>query len=141
MGNWKEITADFIIAKITGGKIRFGSVATYKTPPNAIDLADADVPPWSAVKSLSGLTAISISFAAVSTVTINWQTDSPPGFAGQTYAEVLGNLYPKPFVYNSADQKMDFGLTVNRATLGDITTDITTVVFDFTVPTTGTIQF
>lgn len=143
MAFWKEITVDFLIAKITGGKIRFGSIGTYKTPPNAIDLVDADIPPWGAVKSLLGAYGggLPVPFVAVSTFSIDWQVDSPPGFAGSTYADIFGNMYPKPYVYDNADNKMDFALKANRATPGDITTDLTTVVFDFGTAITGTIQF
>lgn len=87
-----------------------------------------------------GGSVVMVPFTSVTTKTINWQTDIPPGFA-TTYAAIFGNMYPKPYVFNNTDDKMDFAVRVNRVTPGDITTDITTVVFDFGTATTGTIQF
>ena len=140
---WKEVTVDFLIAKITGGKVRFGSTGTYKSPPNAIDLLDADIPPWGAVKSILGAYTggVPVSFVNKTGLTINWQTDEPPGFAGSTYASIFGNMYPKPFVFLINGQRLDHFLTVTRIGDGSIANPIDQVIFDWTTVQTGTIQF
>lgn len=139
---WKGISVDRLIAKLTGGKIGHESKSFYTNFYGNLDFEDDDLPNWRAVKALFGAygAGLPVPFTAVSTVTITWQTDIPPGQTA-TYAAIFGNMYPKPYVFDDSDIKQDFTLTANRVTPGDITTDLTTVVFDFPQAMTGTIQF
>lgn len=143
MASCKGISVDRLIAKLAGGKIGHESKSFYTTFLALIDFtSDDDIPNLRAVKAIFGANGAGamVPFVAVSTMTINWQTDMPPGSAS-TYAVLFGNNYPKPFVYDDADNMMNFSLQANRVTPGDITTNLATLVFDFGIVRTGTIQF
>lgn len=140
---WKGISVDRLIAKLAGGKIGHESKSFYTTALSLLDFtSDDDIPNLRAVKAIFGANGAGamIPFVAVSTMTIHWQTDIPPGSAS-TYAALFGNMYPKPLVFDDTDDMINFALKANRVTPGDITTNLTTVVFDFGIAQTGTIQF
>lgn len=143
----KGVLADHIRAKLFNGKTRFGNKAAYDPDLNFtfLDFSDDDdIPNMRAMRAFFGAftNGLPVPFAAVGTVSIDWQTDNPPGFSGvNTYAAIFGNMYPKPYVYDDADNMIPFNLQANRVIPGDPTTNLTTVVFNFGLVATGTIQF
>lgn len=89
----------------------------------------------------SGLPAAQKAFTSATGLTINWQTDSPDGYAA-TYAVLFGNTFPKPFIYvvtgtHQNTQLTSFSLVITDDGSGNLTT----VVFDWGSSETGTIQF
>lgn len=70
----------------------------------------------------------------------DWQEDIPDGET-QTYAELLGNKRPKPFVYvnndvENGESKFDFGFNI---VFNEDKTFILSVRFEFGLPQTGII--
>jgi len=91
-------------------------------------------------------TSYNTPFAAVSGLTINWQTDIVTNTA--TYAALLGNtLFKKPTVYAKGTPNtdgsypmasIDYNMTITLSADG---TEIITIVFDWVIPQTGIISF
>lgn len=93
------------------------------------------------LNNASGLPAAQQAFTSVTGLTIDWQTDSPDGFAA-TYATLFGNTFPKPVIYVNTGTHINTLLTnFNLVITDDGSGNLTTVVFDWTSSFTGTIQF
>jgi len=143
MASFKEVVTDFIRAKIATGKVFFGTKATYKNYYTVVDFLPDDIPNWRAVQSVLGAFGVGfqVPFSSATGLSINWQTDIPPGFT-DTYADIFGAMTPKPYVFiltggaSNEKAKLEFDMKTT-----DDGTNLLTVVLDWTTSETGYIQF
>jgi hypothetical protein len=88
---------------------------------------------------ISVTTGFKEDFIALTNKTINWQSDIPDGQT-QTYADLLGNNIPKPFVYtgsSSSIDKTDFTCHIEL----NLDSTIDTVTLDWGFSSDGIIQW
>lgn len=83
---------------------------------------------------------LQLTFSAVSTKTINWQTDIPPGQT-QTYASLLGNFFPDPKVITGASHAWTQTDRTLTFTTDSTDTLLETVTLDWGFSASGYIQF
>ncbi len=128
---WKAKSGDFIYSD---------SKAGYSETYDYTDIPDnAWITKFMLIAALGTATSqVQLPFTSTDSGIINWQTDIPPGF-GQTYAALLGNMFPKPVVYflSSGTTYIDSGVVPTITFDGTL---INTVVFDLQGQT-GFIRF
>jgi len=138
-----QIAVDFLKVKTNGQKIVSDSIVSYKTRYELADLADDDHITKYLLSAIIPPPLIGFQEPFGGSITgkvINWQTDIPNGQT-QSYANLLGNEFPKPYIFTGSDHswdKVDFSMNVQ--TNGD-DTQIDTVTLDWTVSTDGYIQW
>lgn len=90
------------------------------------------------------VTYFAVSFTSVSSLTINWQTDIPPGQIS-TYSQIFGQVVPNPEVYILPDpisSPNDYQqIPVNLTYTTDGSENVLTVTLDWSIVQTGRIVF
>lgn len=138
-----QVAADILKAKQNGGTIRSDSIVAYKTRYELADLPlDGHITKYlfQAIIPPPGL-GFKEPFTGITGKTIDWQSDIPTGQTS-TYATLMGNNFPHPFIYTGASPnwtKTDVTITVVTSGIGDSQVD--TVVLDWGFSSNGIIQW
>lgn len=117
-------------------KVLLLSLLTYSVLPATVDLEDNDVPAWKNVNDavISLVTPLRVPFTNETGLTINWQTDVPPGESVSYFTLFNNNV--EAFVYFSNSP----GGQPYTWTL-DGSSNILVVTFDWGISQSGYIKF
>lgn len=147
---WKSALVDRIRAKLFDGKIGHESKSFYTNDYGTLDFtSDDDIPNVRAVKAWIGSGGggtgvfIPVPFTNQTGITVNWQTDVPPGET-ETYVALMGNEIPNPTVDSIPDSGspnsfLRIPASMSFTTDGDGT--LLTLTLDWSVSQSGIITF